>query len=278
MQQLFRSLLAVGVAILLVVGVQPGAASDLEQQNKEAVMRIYDEVLNQDNTDAAGELFSDDLVQHDPGFGGGPAGQLALFQALKGDTPGLVGTVKHIAADGDLVAVHWQASATPDDEFTGRAVVDLWRMADGKAAEHWNVFQPVPPQSASGNSMFSDVFTYPPGGMPQITDAQRQANKQMVVSAYMQLFNEKKFELLDQLWDPRYYQHNPCCGNGPAVLRGFLGTLPSGAGPIVTISHAVADQDLVFTIADRPADAILADLFRVVNGKIIEHWDVVPAQ
>ena len=249
------------------------AQADVEQQNKDTVTRIYAELFNQDNSDLATDLFADDLVQHDPRAADGPAGQLALFAALKSEIPGVVASVKHLGAEDDLVVVHWQASAAPDDEFSDRAAVDLWRMANGKAAEHWDVVQDVPPQSASGNSMFSDVYVYP-DGVPTISDDQRRANRQMVVNAYMDLFNNKKVELLDQLWDPRYYQHNPCCGNGTAGLRGLVATLPGT--PILNISHAVADQDLVFTIADEPANTILADLFRVVNGKIIEHWDVVP--
>src|SRR5438045_2684694 len=79
-----------------------------EEQNKALVTRIYTDVLNQDDADLANELFSGDLVQHDARAGGGPAGQLALFAILKANTPGVVGTIKHIAADGDLVAVHWQ--------------------------------------------------------------------------------------------------------------------------------------------------------------------------
>jgi predicted SnoaL-like aldol condensation-catalyzing enzyme len=102
----------------------------LENQNKAIVTRIYDEVFNQDNTATAYDLLSPDLVQHDPGASDGPDGQLALFDKLRANTPGVVATIKHIAADDDMVAVHWQASTTPDDEFSGQAVIDLWRLAD----------------------------------------------------------------------------------------------------------------------------------------------------
>ena len=93
----------------------------LEQQNKTIVTRIYDEVLNQDNTATAYALFSTELLQHDQGAGDGPDGQLALFDNLRSNIPGVVATIKHIAADGDLVAVHWQASATPFSAAASRA-------------------------------------------------------------------------------------------------------------------------------------------------------------
>jgi predicted SnoaL-like aldol condensation-catalyzing enzyme len=281
--QTIRALVLVGtlfaaatpVTLMAAPAGQAANQSALEAQNKALVLPIYTEILNQGNTDLANGLFSNYLIQHDPRGGEGGAGQLALFDSLRTATPGLVATVKHAAADGDLVAVHWQASATPDDEFSGQAVVDVWRVAGGKIVEHWDDFQDVPPQTTSGNSMFGDVFTAT-SGAPALTDEQEEANRQMVVWAFTELFNNRKLELLDQFFDPRYFQHNPRIPNGTGGLGQLIGSLPGGGGPRVNVSRSLADQDLVWAIQDKPGGLIQTDIFRVTDGKIVEHWDILP--
>lgn len=55
-------------------------------------------------------------------------------------------------ADGDLVMLHVHSQDKPGD--LGVAVVDIFRVQDGKIAEHWDVIQPVPAKDANGNGMF----------------------------------------------------------------------------------------------------------------------------
>ncbi len=59
---------------------------------------------------------------------------------------------KRIIAEGNLVAVHSHLKPNPQD--SGAAVVDIFRVEDGKLAEHWDVIQPVPTQAANKNGMF----------------------------------------------------------------------------------------------------------------------------
>jgi predicted SnoaL-like aldol condensation-catalyzing enzyme len=193
--------------------------------------------------------------------------------------PGVVATVKHVAAEGEFVAVHWQASATPDDEFSGQAVIHLWRVTDAQVVEHWDGFQNVRPSSVSGNSMLSDVYAYPQAA-PTISEDQEHANRQMVEAAITDLYNNANVGVLDQVFDPRYYQHNPNGPNGSAGLAALgtrLQSLPPANGPRLTVTHSLADADLVVLIHNGPGGSIDADIFRVVDDKIIEHWDVLPS-
>ncbi len=66
--------------------------------------------------------------------------------------PDMVFDVKRVIAEGDLVVLHYHLPMTPDD--LGRAVVDIFRVEDGKIVEHWDVLQDVPAQSANNNTMF----------------------------------------------------------------------------------------------------------------------------
>ncbi|ELS54903.1 putative exported protein [Streptomyces viridochromogenes Tue57] len=62
------------------------------------------------------ELVATDYVQHDKAVPGAADGQVKQFKDVKAKIPGAVATVEHVAADGDLVAVHWHASATLKNE------------------------------------------------------------------------------------------------------------------------------------------------------------------
>jgi len=48
-----------------------------------------------------------------------------------------------VIAEDDLVVLHYHLKTTPDD--LGQAVVDIFRVEDGRIVEHWDVLQAVPP-------------------------------------------------------------------------------------------------------------------------------------
>ncbi|MDW8804968.1 ester cyclase [Streptomyces scabiei] len=256
-----------------------------EKRNKALVLRLYAEAFNKNRGDVVTGLVATGFVQHEKSVSGGPEGQIEQFENLRARIPGAVATVKHVAADGDLVAVHWQASATPADEATGVARADLYRVARGKLVEHWGITQTVPPKTASGNSLFGDAYRYPKG-TPSLSEQQEERNRKFAVTAYRQL-SDGDVTVIDRKWDPRYYQHNPMIPDGTGPLKRLLrqdtqdapstndkpgaGDSP-GAGGRTRFGNTLADGDLVWVFS---VDHVVADLFRVVDGKIIEHWDVV---
>jgi predicted SnoaL-like aldol condensation-catalyzing enzyme len=96
-------------------------------------------------------VFSDDYRQHNPQIPNGTAAIKALLGNLSADfkyQPGLV------VADGDYVMVHGHYVGWGPKPMVG---VDIFRVANGKIAEHWDVLQEEVPaaQSANGNSMFT---------------------------------------------------------------------------------------------------------------------------
>ena len=279
---------SVGSCLAIVVSLAAcGGSSDTlpspdttlsESQNKKLVTRFYTEVIDQDNTGLASELFAANCIQHGSAVPNGPDGAVALVQDLKKQIPGVVATVKHIGAKGDYVLVHWHASATPSNEATGKAGSDLYRMSGGKIAEHWGTFQDVPATTASGNSMFSDLYVYKTPKQ-QVSAAQEAANEKMVAATYKGLFNDRNLALLDQYFDPSYLQHNPQVPNGSASLKDLIESIPAG-GFVVDLFQTFADDDLVYTMMLAPGQSdptptyLLTDIWRVVDNKIVEHWDV----
>jgi predicted SnoaL-like aldol condensation-catalyzing enzyme len=272
-------------SLTIVTCAQQGNPEEMrEEQNKSIMLRVYNEAFGQGKTEVVNELFSKNYIQHNPMVPNGPEGLIAYIEMLKSLSPAPVLTVKHILADGDLVALHWHSSATPDNESTGQAGFDLFRLDNGTIVEHWDVIQDVPTTTASGNSMFSDLYVYA-NGMPNLTEEQEEANKQLVLNAYDGVFNGRQIGLLDQFWAGEdYIQHNPQVPNGTAFLKQNLDAFwPKGSS--VKFRHALADRDLVFVHSqalppgadpnNESAGQAWGDLFRVVNGKIVEHWDVI---
>lgn len=121
-------------------------------RNRETVQRFCQLVFNEHNTAAAAEFMRDDLVQHSPFLGDGPEPFVDYFSTLFAEYPRARMHVKHIVAEGDLVAVHSQFLLEPSDR--GTALVDLYRLEEGQIAEHWDVIQEVPERAKNRNTMF----------------------------------------------------------------------------------------------------------------------------
>jgi predicted SnoaL-like aldol condensation-catalyzing enzyme len=100
-------------------------------------------------------LFSDDYQQHNPRIPNGTAAIKAVLSKFGPDfkyEPGLV------IAEGDYVAIHGRYVGWGPKPVIG---VDIFRIANGKIAEHWDVLQEEVPaaQSANGNSMLTTPQT-----------------------------------------------------------------------------------------------------------------------
>lgn len=91
------------------------------------------------------ELVSEDFIQHNPQV---PSGREA-FRAFIAAVAPVEAKVYRVLADENLVAIHHHFLSL------GSAVVDIFRVVDGKVVEHWDVIQPVPETAAGGLDMFA---------------------------------------------------------------------------------------------------------------------------
>ena len=101
--------------------------------------------------------------------------------------------------------------------------------------------------------------------------------KDLVVTALTELFVRRDVTALDRYWDPGYVQHNPRMPNGSAFLKRFVESMKPEAryelGLVLDNGELVAVHGRYVGFAERPMIAV--DIFRVRNGKLVEHWDVV---
>jgi predicted SnoaL-like aldol condensation-catalyzing enzyme len=103
-------------------------------------------------------------------------------------------------------------------------------------------------------------------------------NKRTVVEFYELAFNDKQPEqAVEKYVGSRYIQHNPQAPDGSEAFIGFVRAFPEAQ---VDIRSVFADGDIVithsllnFTPDDRGTVAV--DLFRLEDGKVVEHWDVL---
>jgi N-ethylmaleimide reductase len=103
-------------------------------------------------------------------------------------------------------------------------------------------------------------------------------NKALVLEAFDTLFNKRDYAAAERYWSPDYVQHSPHVGPGREGLFSLVKETPN------TLRYepglVVADGDFVvvhgrFTGVGRPANEIAADILRVKDGVLVEHWDVI---
>jgi predicted SnoaL-like aldol condensation-catalyzing enzyme len=121
--------------------------------NKRLVTEFYELAINQQKpAEAARKYIELPYRQHNPEVPDGPDGFVQFISGMQKKHPKLKVVISKALADDDLVALHVHLTREPND--TGLAVAEFFRLKNGKIIEHWDVLQPVPEKTASGNSMF----------------------------------------------------------------------------------------------------------------------------
>ena len=151
---MFHAMLTAGLALVAVLVARPAPAADAKQmeENKRIVAAFYDAALNQKDFDKASQYLGSRYTQHNPVAADGPEGLKAFIAFLKDKFPNNKSEIKRIFADGDYVIVHVHAVREPGTR--GNAIIDIFKLENGKVVEHWDVNQPIPEKAANSNGMF----------------------------------------------------------------------------------------------------------------------------
>ncbi|MFF5138161.1 ester cyclase [Streptomyces sp. NPDC013157] len=245
-------------------------------RSKALVTDFTQRLYNRHDLSAIDAYLDADFTQHDPRIADGPTGLRAYLTAQNAAHPDAYLSVKRVIAEGNLVAVH--SNLVLDPGTRGYSVLDLYRLSGGKIVEHWDTTQEVPATTVSGNDMFSTLSS------PQVSrpdpSAPTALNKQLVTDMYKQVFVDKDVTAFDRYVVDPYYQHNPGFANGiQAAKDGISGMFSAFPGFHSDTYRVIAEGDLVVlqsrgTFTSDMAQGVF-DIYRVRNGKVVEHWDIV---
>jgi predicted SnoaL-like aldol condensation-catalyzing enzyme len=140
-------------AATLALGLAaPLAGAQQLEANKKNVVEFYNQALNEKNFEAASKYLGARYIQHNPVAADGPEGLKGFIGFLRDKFPNSRSEIKRVFAEGDHVIVHVHAVREPGTR--GRAIIDIFRLENGKIVEHWDVAQDVPEKAANSNGMF----------------------------------------------------------------------------------------------------------------------------
>lgn len=206
-------------------------------------------------------------IQHNLNFGDGRDGLIGALDYLN-----QIGTkveVKRVLSEGDLVAVH------SEYELNGpKTIFDIFRFEDGKIVEHWDNIQELVKDTANGHTMLD--------GETQIEGEDKTAENKAIVENFVKdiLMGQNPDKFTSYFNGDNYIQHNPYIADG---LSGLGKALEEWAKQGITMQYdklhlTVAQGNFVLVVSEGQLagkHTSFYDLFRVENGKIAEHWDVV---
>jgi predicted SnoaL-like aldol condensation-catalyzing enzyme len=143
----------IAVLLLASFGSAQSKAKSKTEQNKEIAVAFFNMIFTDHKVEEAFKLYSDPIYkQHNPMAASGAQAAIGFLGPFLKSNPNYKGEIKHVIAEGELVAIHNHVTSGPNDR--GRAVVDIFRVVNGKVVEHWDVIQDVPAKSANENTMF----------------------------------------------------------------------------------------------------------------------------
>src|SRR5215831_4585754 len=145
----------VRVLTLLATGslaLTANAADGKDAANERIVRAFYEQAINQKDFAAASKFLGAQYKQHNPRAADGAEGLKSYLQYLKEKFPQSHSDIKRAFTNGDFVILHVHAIREPGS--LGQAIIDIFRLENGKIVEHWDVIQDIPERPLNTNTMF----------------------------------------------------------------------------------------------------------------------------
>ncbi len=204
-------------------------------------------------------------IQHNPQTHEGSEGLAALFARLSKTSPRV--DVVRAFEDGDFVFGH-----TEYDFATRKIGFEVFRFEGGQAVEHWDNIQERLGPNESGRTMVD-------GPVEAVDHHRTEENRELVRSFVEAVVIGRRIDQLLEFVDSRVYvEHNPRLADGVEALTEAL---TAGADhdqhlAYQTIHRVLAEGSFVLCVSEGRRGGVhtaFYDLFRLANGKIVEHWD-----
>ena len=207
----------------------------------------------------------DKYIQHNPQTHEGSEGLVALFQRLSKTSPRV--NIVRAFEDGDFVFAHTEY------DFSRRNVgFEVFRFEDGRAVEHWDNIQARQGPNQSGRSMVD--------GPTAAVDHELTENNRSLVRTFLEavLIGGQLDQLTDYVNEDDFAEHNPQLADDISTLRLGLEASDKDLRRIDyrRVHRVLAEGNFVLGVSEGYYDGAhcaFYDLFRVADGKLVEHWD-----
>ncbi|MBV7298395.1 hypothetical protein [Enterovibrio paralichthyis] len=208
--------------------------------------------------------------QHNPMTKEGDIGLAELFARLAKTNPHV--EIIRIFSDGDYVFAH-----TEYDFSSVKICFEVFRFEGEKTVEHWDNLQLKQPPNASGHSMVD--------GATEVTDLEAtKRNRDTVESFIQEVLIAGDIPALPGYFDKDHYtEHSPEQDDDINNLIKALSAKMSDGKPCIhyqAFHRTLAEGNFVLAVCEgyrNGTHSAFYDLFRLENGKIVEHWDTVEA-
>ena len=212
----------------------------------------------------------DKYIQHNPETHEGGEGLAALFKRLSKSSPRV--NIVRVFADGDYVFGH-----TEYDFSSSRVGFEVFRFEGDQTVEHWDNIQPRKGPNPSGHSMVD--------GAVDVCDIENtEINRELVREFVGDVLIGCEIKKLSRFVDAESYtEHNPRLTDGSSSLQKALAVQPGGDGISIQydkMHKLLAEGNFALSACEGFRDGVhtsFYDLYRVAEGKIVEHWDTTEA-
>jgi len=266
--------------------------------NKRLVFDFWRTLFGGGRVEVIDEMVDEGYIDHNPTAHTGRAALKALFSQFLTPQDEIPPTISNplvtILAEGDYVTMAFVDAHAAEGDAPAYTTThfELFRIANGRIAEHWDSdFRsegqqvdapedggPVPVTGVEGDAQMALV---------QDDDPALFANKRLVFDLWRHTVDAGREAVADIYLDPIYIQHNPNAATGRQGFKDYMSgrdDLPIETHYLNPLVAMIAEGDLVVqAVAEErpvpggaPGETYTVahfDMFRIKDGRIIEHWD-----
>ena len=229
---------------------------------------LYLQGIKEGKVEVVKEYTGDRYTQHSTGVKDGTEGFIAFFKNFIERTTDRDIRVIRIIEDGRYVFAHVYQDI--DKGSAKWVTTDLFDTDENdKIIEHWDVIAAYkePNKTVSGNDMILGDFELKDLGKTE-------ENKALIRSFLVDIFQNKNYTNIEKyISTKKYIQHNPDFSNGIEALKQSLASQVINYDYVFNVmgqgDHVVSYSKVTF----EEQELAVFDIFRIENGKIVEHWD-----
>jgi predicted SnoaL-like aldol condensation-catalyzing enzyme len=257
------------IVLVCIVSVNLSVANNANKKNKSNRQKAVELIRSIETgaTKPISYINPEKYIQHNQMVADGLAGFGEVMKQLpKGSAKA---EVIRSFQDGQYVVTH-----TRYNFFGPKIGFDIFRFENGKIVEHWDNLQGIVKKTASGRSQID--------GPVIIKDRNKTDDNKSLVNNFVRdvLMGKNPKRITDYISTVKYYQHNPGVKDGLSGLAEAIKSLNEANMPMIyTKNHIIIGEgNFILSVSEGTfmnKHVSFYDLFRIENGKIVEHWDTI---